>query len=294
MSKKRIVEGIAVFLVAFLITSFANFFIDYATSSSGEITKGAIIQIDNSNFYSLEIVNHSNNSVNGLRVSVPDDFITNQIQSNRALKFELDEYINAKHSKLSISGIEPESKYLVLLPYHSNSPSDFSVLNNQEFGLDVNEFGLLGNPSLAIIKSATLDAIIYSIFVFIVFVFISNKFDKYKADLVESRKIMEKLRQQVDNAHQQYEGVLEDTTNTHRRIKTLLTARISDYSKELKFWRNTIKRILISQYDRSDDSVDELLKEISNSLNTQSTLALNNYNFAEIEVMLNLLKKEEN
>lgn len=289
MSKKRVIEGIAIFFASFLITSFVNFFINYATSSSGEITKGAIVQFDDSSYYSLEIVNHSNKSLNDLRVSVPDGFSTNRIRSNLSLKFELEESTNSGDSKLSISGIEPESKYLLLLPVQSSTSSDLSVLNNQEFGIGVKEFGSIDNPQWEILKSVAIDALVYSVVVFIGFIFISSKIDKTKSNLAESRKTQEKLLRQIEDALNKS----NDALNMYRRVKTLMIARISDYSKELEFWRNTIRKILISDYDKSEDSVEDLLQEISKSLNTQRTLAMDRYNFDEIEVMVNLLKKEE-
>ncbi|WP_340104897.1 hypothetical protein [Rhodohalobacter sp. 8-1] len=289
MSKKRILEGIAIAIVAFLFTTIVNFSIDYLNRFKGEITKGAIVRIDNSNFYTLEIINNSDISLNGIRISVPEGFNTDQIKSNFALDFELEANEFSGNSKLIISGIEPESKYFALLPYYSNS-SYYKVLNNQELGLVVKDFNSLRSPSLEIIKDVAIDALFYSIVVFVFFVFISREFDKRKVKMSESLKNLEKIQGESERIMQS----VDKLSNRHRKIKTLLMARISDYSKELEFWRNTIKSLLISKYDKSEDSVDDLLREISRSLNTQRTLAFDKFDFDEIEVMLKLLKNDEN
>jgi hypothetical protein len=63
---------------------------------------------------------------------------------------------------------------------------------------------------------------------------------------------------------------ITDIRNTHSRHKILLLARLSDYSKELSFWQDTVRKILYQQTG-SGQSAEKLIEEIRNSLGTYTT-----------------------
>lgn len=74
------------------------------------------------------------------------------------------------------------------------------------------------------------------------------------------------------------------------RYRAFLLRRISDYSKELEFWRNTIRKIL---HDNSIDTknVNTIFHEISKSLNTLSTHGKTASQYQEIELLKDILSE---
>ena len=76
------------------------------------------------------------------------------------------------------------------------------------------------------------------------------------------------------------------------RIKILLLARLSDYSKELTFWRDTIRKILYSMSKTGKKAAEEVIKEVTATLKTHSTLSESEDDFETIKMASLLLEKK--
>jgi hypothetical protein len=80
------------------------------------------------------------------------------------------------------------------------------------------------------------------------------------------------LKEKLEEAQKRMDDLLErfsEKENVSRKMKILALARITDYSKELSFWRDVVRRIL---YDSSNKkAADKVIDEVTESLRTYGT-----------------------
>jgi hypothetical protein len=71
-------------------------------------------------------------------------------------------------------------------------------------------------------------------------------------------------------------------------------ARLSDYAKELSFWRDTIRKILVEQGQTLKDT-DTIINNVTKSLKTYSTKALEDIeSFESIKIAASLIHPQSN
>jgi hypothetical protein len=96
--------------------------------------------------------------------------------------------------------------------------------------------------SVEAISASVFYAIVAGLFAF----FVRRWFDSI---LDKERKEREDLHSRISRFEKEHETVgkkIDDLKSAQLRYRLYLLARISDYSKELEFWRNTAQRIMLT------------------------------------------------
>lgn len=92
----------------------------------------------------------------------------------------------------------------------------------------------------------------------------------FERDTTRIERTRSRFRRSLERIRSKAEGIQRDAAQRLTRIRVLLMARLDDYSRELEFWRNTIRKlVLASGEDRK--SAEQLLKQVSKSLGTHHT-----------------------
>lgn len=64
---------------------------------------------------------------------------------------------------------------------------------------------------------------------------------------------------------------MKEQRKTSNRIRLVLISRLTDYSKELSFWRDTIRKLLYENKGNENQG-DVIIKTVCKNLKTYSTL----------------------
>lgn len=89
-------------------------------------------------------------------------------------------------------------------------------------------------------------------------------------DQAQTNKECDRLTKQSEEMRQSF----EDAEKGFRRANLLLLARLSDYAKELTFWRDTLRKA-IYQSTKDRNSAEALIRTVTKGLRTYSTLGKN-------------------
>ena len=107
---------------------------------------------------------------------------------------------------------------------------------------------------------------------------IEKRLEIEEKDLVLQRKDFEKVKEDLNKEY-----------NNYRKAKIILLARIRDYSKELDFWRDTIRKIL---YSIPKNRKEDITKIVTNNLRTYQTSDYNDDYFESAKMLAEIMNKE--
>jgi hypothetical protein len=132
---------------------------------------------------------------------------------------------------------------------------------------------------------ALLYSLIFGFFLFYIQTRLDESDQKHQKRVAEVREELDKAKIEERNLVEKQEKLGEETTRTvddlrkeinevrkaDARIRILQGARLGDYSKELDFWRDTIRKVLYQS--SSDEKISEMLiRQVTESLKTYGTL----------------------
>jgi hypothetical protein len=119
-----------------------------------------------------------------------------------------------------------------------------------------------------------------------VFVFIIKKYhNRIVNNIIEEQ---EKINKKYDDLTERHKILNKNS----KKYKLLLLSRLRDYSKELSFWKDTIRKIMYKTSDKKDMS-KELFDIITKNLKTFSTKNDNEVDYKMVEVLSKILKDDE-
>ncbi len=103
----------------------------------------------------------------------------------------------------------------------------------------------------------------------------------------EASDISDKANERLQGAEERIEEIRKETDEVkklYERKKAILIRRVSDYSKELEFWRNTIRKVL---YDRlsTEKEAEIIITHVTNRLGTYGTRDSSAEEYETIEAM---------
>jgi DNA repair exonuclease SbcCD ATPase subunit len=102
------------------------------------------------------------------------------------------------------------------------------------------------------------------------------------------------LQEQVASAHTELQQAVGEQERLHKelgRINVLMMARLSDYAKELDFWRDTIRKILY-QGKGETLTAEGVVRQVTQTLKTYSTLS-ESFAWDAAKVMAGILRDAE-
>jgi hypothetical protein len=273
-------------VIAIVLTFFINLTIEYWVIENGTVTIGKRLESENFNYKPIEITNFSDKTMDNIRLSIPNTIQLASIIVSSPIQIELvNNSLSPKHRQLVvISGIKANSNVRLLIPLIEGSMLCCEVLNLKENQLTLkNDQNISSSFSIAF-ESAIRTTIIYGIIFTILALWIGRNFKELRQiikvtekDLQENSKFQDSLGQRI-----------ADVKLADKKKRVLLLKRITEYGKEIKFWRNTVKEILIDNVN--PEELDKTLKLISEKLETRSTHSNINKEYEEFEYMTKLVK----
>jgi len=265
-TKNNIKDIILSASITAIMTFIFTVILQFIVADSGKITFNNSIRVDNSYLTSVEVRNFKTKDyINDIEISL-NSLKINKIEYNENLEIKYD------NSKLILNKVLPKSSSSIII--YTDKP------------IESNEVFIVTKDNLNIVYTKNEKSVIYIIFVtvgintivfFIMLVFINAYHDKkniqinQRIEVIRDRneamgKECDELKNQSDLSYDRLKQV--EKTNYENRL--YYVAKINDFSKELDFWRNTVRNLLYKSGIKKID-VDDINNEITNSLKTYGT-----------------------
>ena len=106
---------------------------------------------------------------------------------------------------------------------------------------------------------------------------------------------LEKSREEQEANHVTIRGLkfqMEELENRGARLKLLLLSRLHDYSKELTFWRDTVRKIIFQSTKQKTD-VELIIETVTENLKTYGAKSGKEVDFKAVEVMARMITREK-
>lgn len=258
-------------MVSFIMSAALNFGLSYVSRDSGTITVGPSDAIQGKTYLPVAISNFSESPLDDIVLSVPSSVASSELISSDSIRVT-DEPNNAAtvdRKQISISGIGHNRVVMLQIPLaNQDQIADVEVMNAKQKKLTVMPVKDISYPVTRVLLAALLAAIVYA-FIFALFMMweYSNQIEM-DANLQE---VKERLAT-VEKRGVERENAMREITSTLNRTKIVLLARMSDYARELRFWRDTMRKVLYG-LTGGKEAGEELVKHVSQSLKSYTTIA---------------------
>lgn len=145
------------------------------------------------------------------------------------------------------------------------------------------------------VYSSLIAAIAGVVIIFPFIIYFSNKLNSLGEKLKETKELRDEEGRKLLNIHENLKKDAEDlrerlqiVKNQAAKTNVLLHARISDYARELDFWRNTIKSLVVKGGGDMRSS-EKIIETITEKLGTYQTSSKSRFNFDYIKVAAEIL-----
>ena len=277
-------------LFTFVLTLAVTTLISYYTGPRGEVSKTEGVFIAGKEYTILDIRNYSSSTLNGLTINIPIKIELNDIDISTPLSVEVIKNVvsSSTHKQIMVSGIPPNNSSKLILP----ASSGVAVVNHEEKNMDQSEHGLFEDPIDKIIFDAFLMACVYSLLFFI----FETKQIKREKNIEKNRDLISKelsdVKKELEYKQEKIAKELHETRNHVSRTKILLMARLHDYSRELEFWRNTIRKVIYRDSGCKKEA-ESIIDKVTEELKTYQTRVKDpDECFKAVECMSSMLSKK--
>lgn len=291
---KIIGNAILVTIIPVIVTAFFS----YITMNNGNIGFSNEVIIGNSTYDIIVIENYSDKRLDNLKINIDKNININNIITSSPLSIAINNKIihNSKINQIVINDIPYGLITQIFIPKSTND-SYIEFVNHKELKLEISTPKFARNPIKEALFIIILMIIIYSI-VFFIFNYIENNRNKIiKEELTKSKKqlvdMAEKITEQQNillNEHKQANKQANKIKKEFTKNKLIFLARLTDCTKELTFWRDTIRKIM---YDANKKNVDSemIIDTVTKSLKTYSTKNEKDIDFATLMLLEKLNKQ---
>jgi|GEM_PF-3818310 hypothetical protein len=281
--------GVKVFevLITVLITSLVSLALQYILSiNQCNVSIGTSIVSNNKIMTPITIKNNSSNkAIKKIAISVAQyNQITDGITS-------LSYQINQTNNNLVINYIPPkETVSLILVTKDILNLEDVKIVYDGRINTTY-----LEKKSVTYLLIIT-QAIIYGLMFILSQYFIDKKILNFKSQLIVSKEEIERLDKKLEETEKYQENLLkrcDDLKKEEYKTRLYYISRMKSYSKELDFWKDTIRKIL---YQSSTGEINEtvIFDTVTKTLKTYGTRNNSDSNYEEITYLAEIMNKEEN
>lgn len=251
---------------------FVNGVISYFLQEPTILSISKPIAIDGRFVSVVSIQNYSSDYLKEFGVEVPSAMSFSTVAADMPVKIEeVPVSAQAQTKLLKVSNVLPQKISNIFI--FSNNLSDaemVKVANPSSINADILDDKLESKVRRAV-KESIFVTIPSACLIFIFLCLMRKEIEQDKlqreSDIKPIREAHNKLTEQMDNAKKESAAI----KRLMIRQRALLYGRISDYSKELNFWRNTIKHVLMDG-GIAEKNVDALINTVTRSLETYGTL----------------------
>jgi hypothetical protein len=302
---KKYADTIVTVALAFVVTLVMNTGLAVWRQNRGTMVIGDPIIGGSVAYRPVDISNDESDPLDGVIISVPRETDLGGILASRPVHIDdlPDNTGTLAARRIKISGIEPGFTTRLLLPIPElRLHGQVEAINPVQVNLDTRKTDATGDRLTRALRiaasSAGLYALVVGVFAFWGFAYqerlraearlaheeftkkqeaLGRKADQTKSELLESQQELAQLQRELQG--------------TWARLRILFVARLSDYRKELDFWRDTIRKVLYTQ-GRSEQDREALIREVTMSLKTYGTSSQAE-DFPTIQAMALLLARAD-
>lgn len=271
-------------IITFFITLALNSFVQWITLADGVVIVGPTTNINQNEFFTFQIENYSKKPINELILLVPAEVDVKRIHVSTPLSIVTDKNSQGapNQKRIFFSGFPAREITSVYIPMTSITDVDlFKFENLLAKELTKENFQNRRSPFREIILTVLLNALISSIILgFFLF------FQRHSM-----LKLLQELSR-LDNRLEKQEETLRKHETSGRKMRLLLLARLSDYAKELSFWRDTIRRVIYTS-GSNKDRADTVIREVQKSLKTYRADLMDFEHFETIKMAANIMRGDE-
>lgn len=279
-------------LLTFIITAALQTAVTYYSSDKGSIGISRSIQIGGKALTVITIENYSRDFMNELAVEIPSALPISEILTDApVILTDTPPPYQGRTRVVKLGQISPQLVTRVFIPLpDAMSHNLIRITNPDASGLSLRKDDEIESPLRKALFHAFVVAVIYAIFTALSAYYTKQNVKSVRLEMENLRKKIDKERAEAkteadelgrnitktkEQATEQLTDVREQLTDAREMIskqRLLLQARLFDYSKELEFWRNAFRTLILSK-SGSTQNADELIKSVTDELKTHGTKA---------------------
>ncbi|MDF2906046.1 MAG: yddM [Herbinix sp.] len=280
--------GVKIFevLITVLITSLMSLALQFILSfNQCNVSIGTSIVSNNKIMTPITIKNNSSNkAIKDIEVSVAQ---YNQILDGiTSLTYQ----INQTNNNMIINYIPPnETISLILITKNILDLEDVKIVYDGRINTTY-----LEKKSITYVLIIT-QAIIYGLMFLASQYLIDKKIIKFKNELIESKEEIKRQDKKLEENERAQENLLKRCDNLVKeshKTRIYYITRMKSYSKELDFWKDTIRKLL---YQSNEQKVSESLifDMVTKTLKTYGTRNKIDSNYEEITYLAEIMSKQD-
>lgn len=285
---KKVWTPIFTGLVMFLISVGARYAGDRLAEDHGKITVGHPILIGSTTYQEIEIENWSRTTLDGLQVIIPSSVHAASVSSTFPISIEEPKENTATlpRKRLVLGGIPPHQITRVIFPLTVASDSQEISLPN----LAQIKFGSGWSDPAIDPWGPTLRELV--VVPFITAVFYGLGFYYFEGLWTSRMKVAKEQSDRYEKRLEKTDKKLGEVNAAYLKHRLYLLARISDYSRELEFWRDVARKIILSE-GTTKRQAEDLIDAVTRTLKTWGTTKTSNEFSAIFETAKMLTRPKE-
>lgn len=306
--KKNILESVISAIILAFIMFLVSYFLNSYFAEKVVVRVSDPIRINGIGFQtSVDVLNFKDNYIEKLRIKLPVDIKLENILVNEPLQInKIDPNIGSGLGTIfEVERIDKNQKIRLIFLSSAIFDEHEIIIQNRKDKIQIEFFDQVKSPIENQILTLILSSLIYVLVIGIFTYYSDKKTNQTFALLRENNKsITQQQEMSSEQLTQTKEQIallniriektdleLDRIKNNYRKKSILYSAKLRDYSKEVDFWRDTIRKIL---YQFSNGKIDSeaLVKSITSTLKTYKTYDEDEENFEEIKILASILKED--
>lgn len=294
--KNKIIESVILAFATLVVTFIGNIFLNYFFNDDSLVRIGSASKIEENHYIiPINIVTYKQ-GLNNVSIGLKEDISESQINSDKPINIELVKSNVGKENGTMIKIKEIPNNIKVQLIVSVKNPISDKDIEVHGNNIVIEKLSEIENPVTSLMKNLVISSVVYAL-IMGVMNYRSSKRREEQISIVNSTT--EHLRKEIENRVKEkeeinltiknYEKELQKKKNDSLRKQILLHARLNDYSKELSFWRNTIRKVLY-QLPSGEERANQLINVVTSSLKTYQTREKDEIDFETIKVLSKMIK----
>lgn len=274
--KDKAWDIIITMIITFIVTFFINGTVSFFTAENGTIQIGNLIEYDSNTFIvPVDIRNYSDSDFEKINIYIPLAISESDIKSSSPLNIiKVKNNINTQvGSSFVIEKIPEEQKVQLLFKLNKSiNVNEISIMNDNN--TEVEYTNSSKSPLKKSLPSLIIMCLYYTLAIGIYSYYSLRKIHQNTITLQETKQQIQMLQDEVikikDESAQERKELVESAKNSLKRTNKYLISKMSDLNKELRFWRDTVRKLM---YESRNERINSelIIKTVTNVLKTYKT-----------------------
>jgi len=266
---QKISHTAATLIVTFFVTLGLNTAVNYYSWNKGAISVSRSVVINGVPTIVVSIENYSSDFLDGLALEVPYSVGISDISTDSPLTLATSSDLHPGASRVvKIGQVTPRQiSRLFVSGIDAKSTAQVRVINASALGVTVSDEYELISPLQRAFSHALITASVYACFGLVIYFFASRAIRELRLRVDSNATTIEEANKRIKEVDRRFKALNRQYEESLTKQRVLLLARLSDYSKEINFWRNAARSILGSAQCASH-SADELLEIVTKRFGT--------------------------